>query len=309
MSSIYLSVLKLKNSLPDTIIKFSFNPLVAYDIKDNKPLMLLEDYSNKELKKMVKYKNVIVNYMYWNYEFCTLDNLSEKDKDYLLKDITEDYYVRDAVALGSLLAIIACYNILVHTFSIEDAKTYREVLDSINLDKSVMVNFLIENNFCLPLNDNYLLLIERVFKDNVKILNFVFKSKNCLFSAEQVQIILSKIDYGGINFAAEFIFNNRYSDEQKLLYTKALINSYDEIIDQNKIIYLNANNYKPILAYYLFSMKVDGKLTPLYFEVLRLFVDSGGAQEVHFYDNEELSEFFECRNKQIKEMLSIKNLK
>lgn len=305
MSSIYLSILELKNLLPDTVIKFPFNPLVAYNIRDNKPLMLLEDYSDKKLKKLVKDKSVIVNYMYWNYEYCNVYNLSEKDKNYLLRNITEDYYVKNDVALGSLLAKIACYNILVHTFDISDIEQYKQVLDSINLDKSVMVNFLIENNICLPLNDNYLLLIERVFKDNVKILNFVFKSKNCLFTPDQVQTILSKIDYGGINFAAEFIFNNRYSDKQKLTYTKALINSYDEIIDQNKIIYLNANNYKPILAYYLFSMKVDGELTQLYFNVLRLFIDNGGAHEIHFYDNKELSEFFECRNKQIKTMLSL----
>jgi hypothetical protein len=304
MSSVYLSVLKLKNLLPNVVIKFPFNPLVAYDMRDNKPTMLLEDYGTKELKKIVKNNNIIVSYMYWNYEFCDIHNLSEKDKDYLLKDVTEDYYVRDNVALGSMLATIACYNILVHTYSIEDLNTYIQVLDSINLDKSVMVNFLIENNFCLPLNDNYLLLIGRVFKDNVKVLNFVFKNNKCLFAADQVQEILSIIDYGGINFAAEFIFNNRYSDKQKLLYTKALIISYDEIIDQESVKYLNANNYKPCLAYYLFSMKVDGKLTSLFFEVLKLFVDSGGSREIHFYENEELSEFFECRNNQIKEILS-----
>ena len=80
--------------------------------------------------------------------------------------------------------------------------------------------------------------------------------------------------------------------------------SYDEIIDQESVKYLNANNYKPCLAYYLFSMKVDGKLTSLFFEVLKLFVDSGGSREIHFYENEELSEFFECRNNQIKEILS-----
>lgn len=304
MSSIYSSVLKLKKILPAADINFPFNPVVAYDKRNEKPLMFLEDYNKKELKLLAE-NNAIINYIYWDYNYCTIKNISEKDKDYLLKDINGDYYVRDMVSLGSLLCTIACYNILVHTFSIENLNIYTEVLDATNLDKNVLVNFLISNKFCLPLNDNYLLLIERAFKDNVKILNFVFKKKNCLFTPEQVQNILSRIDYGGINFAAEFIFNNNYNSEQKLLYTKALILSYDEEIDQDKIVYLNANNYKPSLAYYLFSMKIDGKLTNLYFDVLQLFIDNGGAYEIHFYGNDELSEFFECRNKQIKEMISL----
>lgn len=298
MSSIYSCIIKLKKLIN---INYVFKPVVAEDV-NGKVLLLLENYeSKKQLKEIIINNDTKINYIYWDYNFCDINNLSENDKDYLLKKIKLDYYVKDSVALGSLLSLIVCYNLLVHTYEIEDKNIYIELLDSINIDKNIVIDFLIENKFILPLNDNYLILIKRIFKNNVKILNLIFKSK-CLFSNDEIELILNEFDYGGINFASEFIFNSNYSLKQKLIYSKILINSYDEIIDPEPVLYLRADNYKPSLAYYLFSMKVDGNLTNLFFEVLKLFIDKGGAKEVYFYGNKELSDFFQCRNKQIKEM-------
>lgn len=304
MSSIYLIVKKLQKILTDEKTLFVLNPVVAYDKETGFNYMMLSDYDDTALKKLVlQNNNIIVNYCYWNYKYCTKNNISEKDKDYLLRKITEEYYIRNDVALGSLLSLIACYDILLHTYIIDKKETYIELLNSVNLDKSIITDFLIHTHFDLPLNENYMYLITKNFKGNV--LNLIFKKK-VLFSPEQIEIILSNVDYGGINFAAEYIFNNEiYDQKQRLLYAKSLINSYDDIIDTVPIIYLSAEKYKPSLAYYLFSMKVDGPLTNLFFEVLKLFIDKGGAREVHFFGHDRLSDFFESRNGQIREMLKM----
>lgn len=303
MSSIYLIIKKLQKVLTKSKTEFALDPIVAYDRETGFNYMLLSDYDDKELKKLVlqKKKDIVVNYCYWNYKYCDKNNLSEKDKDFLLKKITEDYYVRDDVAMGSLLSLIACYDILLHTYTINEKTVYIELMNSINLDKTIIADFLIHNHFELPLNENYMYLIVKNFNENV--LNLIFKKK-VLFSPEQIEIILSSVDYGGINFAAEYIFNNEiYDQKQKLLYTNALVNSYDDIIDTVPIIYLSSETYKPSLAYYLFSMKIEGALTNLFFNVLRTFIDKGGAREIHFFGHDHLSDFFEARNEQIKEML------
>lgn len=305
MSSIYQIVHELGKIFS---VNYVFNPIVAYNKETGQPYMLLPEHDKENLQSLVSTNdNVIVNYMYWDYKFCDKNNISEKDKDYLLRNVSKDYYIRDDVAQGSLLVLIACFNILLQTYIISDKKLYIKLLDSINIDKGILVDFLIETKINLPINDNFNYLLKKVFSfenENPKILNFLFKNE-MYYTADQIENILSEIDFGGLNEAAVFfVFNNNtYSQEQKLFYTKALIKAYDDIIDTVPTLYLDAKNYKPFLGYHLFSMKVNNNLVKLFYEVIELFFANGGAREIRFYNHEELDKFFIERSKYINEMV------
>jgi hypothetical protein len=300
--SISLSIEKINKFFQSERVKLPLPAEVAVDKETSELLLRLEDYTEEKLKELVAEKDVYVNYLFWNYDYCNVNNLCNKDKTHLTKDIKTPFFDLDIVSVGVLISTISHYELLLHTYTVEEVENYEKLLRDINIDKNIVSKFLIDNNFCLPLNENFLLLIKRVFGPN-NILDFIFREKECRFSCEQIKTILTEVEFDNMNEAGEHIFNNyNYSLEDKLFYIKALLEVYDGTIDTNPTIYLNEKIYKPCLGYHLFSIQVEGRITRLYYEVMGLFFAKGGVKNIIFVNNSELTDFFAERSKHIRDV-------
>lgn len=273
------------NKLLNNRLCYQGSQIVA--IKYNSVVMTEENYSEEELRKHSSSADILIHPFFWNYKFCSIDNL-------LTSNNYEEISLGDnqkMVNCGKLLSEISLHEVLYKAYTLNH-DDFKKVLNEINIDRNIYSNLMIKLNYNLPMNENYKALIERVFIDK-KIIDFIF-NKHCYFSAEQIENILTNIDFGNINDASCPIFSStKYSIIDKLRYAKALICAYQYSIDNEKIIYYSVKNPKIYLALYLFQLDLEGGIVDLYYDVLAHFFYNKGANKIIVIDNDRLNKKLE----------------
>jgi hypothetical protein len=295
--SIYSYSEKINSLLQRNIIKIKIPEIIAYKGNDK---VYYDDYDEKKLEKLAR-KNYIFNINFWNINYCDENNLSEEFKtEFFFQPPKSNIVNINKINIGILVMSISFLNTLYLTYEVEDHDKYCEFLNNLNIDRNVFAKFIIENNFCLPLTENYLSLIKRIFT-NINIIDYVFNDK-IIYNPNQIKSILEHFNFGSINFASQYIFDNKYlSTKDKLCYIEVLLDLYDDDIDKDNIIFLNTKNFKPYLLYYLFSLDIDYDLNNFYFIIMEKFITKNGAHEIKIVNDDKLNDKMANKSKVIKD--------
>lgn len=301
--SIYLYSQKINKNVKKDIIKLQLPEIVAR-AEGNE--LNINDYSEKELTNFCenkKNKDIKVHPYFWNHNYCLFNmlNIEEKFSDL----VTPDTYLINSqfFEAGSIIMLLSFFNILSLTYEINNQEEYEKLLNRLNIDRNIMSKFLIDNNLNLPLTDNLMLLIKRIFRNN-NITNFLFTPK-IIFNCDQIALILSHFDYGSVNQISSDIFNSNLTDKEKLCLCQDLIRQYSQPINADPIIYLKIKNFRPYLGYYLYTMMVDNELTNIYFQVWQSYINNQGAVRLIITDDNRMNEKIQQRYEVIKDYFNL----
>jgi len=248
-----------------------------------------EDFE-KELLILSEKKDIYIDHHFWNYKYNQKNQLSPlflKDLENQIKVLIDDV---SSCAYGLFLTRIIFHEIIVNMYYLNSDK-FSNMLDNINIDKTVIKNILLSYNYNLPFNNNYLLLMKRLFNDQ-KILELIFprNNKESFFSCQEINEILEEIPLEDINGAYNYITSNpKYSLETKLIYIKCLLENNKNLIDQEDTIYYSVNNPKLSLGFYLYNLNIEGPLTNIYYQIMDLFINMNGIKKIIVIDDDDLN--------------------
>lgn len=272
-----------KYHLPDE----SCNSIVASAIAGKKPhIMRLEDYNEDNLTKLVldkPFKEVYVDYRFWNYRYCKPENLKIENLKCVRGRKNDPYIDPSLYYVGMVVVMIMYYQIFYYTFTIKNEEVFKTYLREINIDRGDFSDFIIENNIVLPLTRNYLMLLTRVFDDS-NIGEYLFPLSGERYSPEDTSTILSFFKIIDIRRYAQLIFTSDVSIENKLLYFNRVLDLYDGSIDYHEKVFslsYPSPNGNPV-GYYLFSLedKIPDDLYNLYTATVEKYILLDGAETV-----------------------------
>ena len=288
--SIYEHLTRLETLTKGLFVK----PLLPDIVARKKNSDLVIKISDSNIDKIIKDldEDYYVDYHYWNYEYHSYEMLEEKFKESLKNKIKFIVDNLELVAFGSFINRILFHQMLVNMYSF-DVTEFKKYLYLVNIDKNVILDLYIEYDYKLPYTENFLCFLERILDDNNshKILNIIFsKDKEIAnFDREIISMLLKKFNFGDINSAYLFIVkNNYYTLTDKLLYLHIMIDSYEDIIDQEQNDNLSFKNLENSLGFYLYSLNVENNLAKLYIKIIDLFRAKGGVKSVSIVDDTEL---------------------
>ena len=297
--SIYLAKKELidlleKNNMKHNM-KLSPGKVVA---KTKNTTMKLKDYTEEKLEKLVKSKkSVTVNIEFWNYNYCTNRNIdSSVAEDFINQlDVTVEN-LKDFSA-GTLVILIIAHEILLHTFKIKDSNIYIQYLEDNKISRKLLRNFMLNMKYELPLTENYLTLILKVF-DQETIFHFLFR-KYCKFELGEFEKIMEYFKLDNIHEASYYIVDKFRSKRKQLEYFKVCIILFEDKIDltEKNVVY-NKKNKSPHIGYYLLTMKIDNDLENLYYSVVKQYLDKFGTLNIISEDKEE-NNYIDSRKREI----------
>lgn len=305
--SIYLFSQQINKNIDNNVIDIGNPKIIASAEKKGEKIILpFEKYNETRLQKFVEtksYNNIIVSPYFWNYNYCKLNMLDKKNKFESLETPNTMLVDIDLFFAGNFLLVLTFFNILDITYCETSENDYDKFLNRINVDRKVFADFMIKNQFKLPLTYNLKKLILRIFTGD-NILNYVLLPN--LFTVKEIAEILNHFDYGSLNMASEYIFNSYLSDKERLCLCQYLIEEYPVNIDNDRIIYLNLRKFKPYLCYYLYTMEVPSELVNIYYYVWKLFKDNGGAMQLIMVRDEVLNDKIQQRYNALKDNFKLK---
>jgi len=287
--SIFLYLIEIEK---ETAGEFKIPPLpqiIASHKNDQKAYLTITD-DLSDLEQKLLNKDIYINHYFWNYQFNSYDQLFPKFLEKLSSKITVISHDLKSATFGLFLNHIILHQILANLYKLDEDQ-FTLFLENINIDRNVLNKLLVEYNYKLPVNYNYFLLIQRLFC-NYKVLDLVFHKENSEshFTCQQIIDILSGMDFGDINDAYYQITSNQnYSLENKLRYIECLLQSYDNLVNQEAIIYYSIKNPKLILGLYLFNLDIEGPLNNLYYRVMNLYFAANGTRKFEIIDDSELN--------------------
>ena len=303
--SIYLYSKGINDKLRKKVIKLENIDIVATALKKGEKIELKYDnYNEDNLIRFCRnknYTNIIVNPYFWNHGYCKLEMLDKKEKIYNVTEPDTILININYFSSGLIVMLNIFFNILNITYYLDDVEEYKNFLDQLNIDRTTFANFLIDNKFNFPLNDNYHLLIKRIFT-NVNICDYIFKTE---YNYEQIALILEDFDYGSMNEISAYIFNSKLSDKCKLCLCQNLISTYNDNIDTSKKILLSMKNFKPYLIYYLYTMSVPEDLINNYYYTWGMVLDNRGGEEINIVDDNKLNDKIKQRYQVIKDNFNL----
>ena len=276
--SIFLERNKLKsleNFLQLSIIEDTNGKIVASAC--NKKLYF-KDYTEEKLKKFVeKYENSKVNYIFWNYNYCTLDNLILDDINKVMKKLSITQYKNKQFTAGYIISIINFYNILYELYNNPNFN-----IDDIKIDKINFKNLLIESKDTYIVSDNFLKILEKIFDGN-NIHLFLFKKDNSI-SLDECKIILNKIKIIDLDICCKYLFKYVSDFNLRLSYLNIILDSYDEYDYSEEYVYID--DITSNMGFLLINMSLpDGQLTIKYTDVINKYINFKGPLKFT-YSNE-----------------------
>jgi hypothetical protein len=291
--SIYIYTSKIRELLGDRVrYKLpddQLNSIVATGIKGKKPHILkFEKYSEENLIALVKkhdYKHLYVDYRFWNYKYCSPDNLQIENLKYMIEmpRSIEPYIQTHKFYMGMVVITIMYYSILYHSLMVSD-KLFKNYMSLINIDKNDFSRFLIQSSIYFPLTKNYLTLIKRVFTDQT-IGEYLFPEDGAFYTSDQTRVILSLFTIRDIRDYVKLIYLMDENLENKYYFLEIVFDLFDGSIDEYKKVYATENmEFKPV-GYYLeqLSPTREEDLDNLYQLLIEKYASLDGAETVELF--------------------------
>ena len=239
-------------------------------------VLTYDEYTEENLKKIVtKNKNCYVDLEFWNYNYCRSKNLNPIHTSDFLENIDFIVTKKDSFSEGTVVMLILLNELLLNVYKIEDTDEFEKYLEGFKISRKIIKNFLINTEYQLPLTENYLKLILKVF-DEETIYDFIFR-ECCYFTLEECKGILKHYPIKNIHLAGYYVISNFSSPELILKYMCFIIDSFDGVIDYGDIVYYNKDNKDPLLGYYLMTLPVDEKLESRYYHTMKKYMEKSGS--------------------------------
>ena len=298
--SIYLAKKELKNILDKSKLKYSL-PLdldrhVAVDKNGN--YMSYNEYSEEKLQKLVESKKKLyVDIEFWNYNYCTSENLDPSIENGIIDNLTVIVKSLKEFSTGTLVVWIILHEILLNTFKIKSKDLYLEYLSDIKINKKHIRNFMLRMDYQLPLTENYLTLILEVFDDET-IYDFIFR-ECCNFTLGEFEKIMEFFTLRDINMASFYICDKFKDSETRLKYLEKCIILFENKIDITKYVTYTKKNKNPYIGYCLLTMDVTPKIHDLYYSVIKNYMDKSGSINITVSDSKEDTKFIKERREEI----------
>lgn len=270
---------------------------VAYDKKGI--LLKSSDYTEEKLEKLVrKKKNIKVNLDYWNYNYCSYENIPED----MIEKLSNTEILVDNMSsfiTGAVVVNILMHEVILNTYKIKDHNTYLNYLDTVKLSRKIIRNFMLEYRYQLPLTQNYLSLIVKAI-DRENIYDFVFHPC-CEFNINEFSVIMKNYVVEDIHNLSYYIFS-RFKDKKTILsYITRGIEIYEKPIDiEDTVAYTKSNNSYH-LGFYLLTMKLSNDLEDQYYYTVKKYLDKNGTLDIIVTNDHNLKLKVEKRKKEIQE--------
>lgn len=273
-------------TIPDK--KYSFpegkiNSIVATGIRGKKPYILkFEDYSEDVLVSIVKnnkFKSLFIDHRFWNYKYCRSENLRIENIYHMYK-IPEDILVDPQKLYTGLITInIMYYSVLHNSLKVVGEKIFKTYLHNLNIDRKDFGRFLKEKEIYLPLTQNFISLLERVFRKN-DIIDYLFPEsrKVPFYDYDQMEKILSYFKVDDIRTYVEYIYDSQMDLEQKYKYISLVMEYFDGDIDDYEKVYITTDEKDKPVGYYLSKLEPTDELFELYRSVLEKYKAFNGAE-------------------------------
>lgn len=298
--SIYLSKKELRDILDKSKLKYDLpldlNRHVAIDNKGK--YLSYDNYTEENLKELVETrKKIFVDFEFWNYNYCTPENLDPNISEDLIDNLTVVVKSFKQFSTGTVVALIILHEILLNTFKIKNKENYLEYLSDIKISKKTIKNFLLNIEYRLPLTENYLTLILEVFDDET-IYDFIFK-ECCSFTIGEFQKIMEFFTLKDINMASYYICDKFKNNENRLKYLEKCILLFENKIDITEHVTYTKKNKNPSIGYCLLTMNVDTNIQNLYYSVIEKYMDKSGSISMTVSDSKADTEFIKKRREEI----------
>tara|TARA_R110000822_G_scaffold249667_1_gene377138 strand:+ start:737 stop:1648 length:912 start_codon:yes stop_codon:yes gene_type:complete len=264
----------LEKSKYDFHVELEENRLVAE--VPGKGIMTFEDYTEDNLNTLVKNnKKCYVDLEFWNYSYCSSKNINPVHTQDFLENLSFIIQEKDSFSEGTVVILILLHEILLNVYTIKSEIEFLKYLENIKLSKKIIRNFMLKNEYQLPLTENYLHLILKTF-DEETIYDFIFR-ECCYFTIEECQAILKNYSVKNIHLASYYVNSNFTDIELKLKYFCFLLEYYDGIIDYNDVVIYDKSVEEPLLGYYLLTLPLTKDLEPRYYYTMRKYVNLSGS--------------------------------
>ena len=298
--SIYLAKKELINILEKSRLEFKLplkqkKRIVVYE---NKVLMDFKDYNEEDLEKLIKKrKKATIDYEFWNYNYCTFKNLDPCISENFISNLDIVVNNLNDFSVGTITIMIVIYELLLKTYKIKSNKVFVQYLQEIKVSRKIIKNFMLNMEYQLPLTDNYLTLILEVF-DQETIFDFLFK-KCCKFTLEEFEKIMEYFELSDIHLVSYYIFTSFKDKIKQLKYLDKCLVLFEDKIDFSDNVIFKKKNKNPHVGYYLLTMKLNTKLEPLYYCIVKKYLDKYGTLNIIVEDSEEENNFIKIRKKEI----------
>jgi hypothetical protein len=144
--SIYLMKTQLINILKEGNLKFNIDTETDTIIAEvpGKGVIPFEDYSEEKLREVVKKnKKCYVGIEFWNYNYCSFENINPVYVDDFLENINFIIKDKKSFSEGTLVMLILLNQLILNVFKIENNKVFELYLDQLKIEKKHIRNFLI----------------------------------------------------------------------------------------------------------------------------------------------------------------------
>tara|TARA_R110001592_G_scaffold18816_17_gene77910 strand:- start:35904 stop:36824 length:921 start_codon:yes stop_codon:yes gene_type:complete len=298
--SIYLAKKELRSILDRSKLKYTMelnlDRHVAVD--KNGKYLSYEDYSEEDLQKLVETrKNIFVDLEFWNYNYCSSDNLDPRVSEEFIDNLTVIVRSFKEFSIGTLVILIIVHEILLNTFKIKSKDLYLEYLSDIKISKKIIRNFMLRMDYQFPLTENYLTLILEVFDDET-IYDFIFRDC-CNFTLGEFEKVMEFFALKDINMASLYVCDRFKDSETRLKYLEKCIILFENKIDITESVTYTKKNKNPYIGYCLLTMKVTPEIHEIYYTVIQRYMDKFGSINITVSDSKEDTKFIKKRKQEI----------
>ena len=298
--SIYLSKKELINILEKSRLDFKIPVVDKKVIASYKGeiIMKIEDYSEEKLEKLVKkHKKTIVDFEFWNYNYCNSKNLDPDISEEFISNLEVVVRNLNDFSTGTITMLIIIHELLLNTFKIKSNKLFLQYLQDIKVSRKIVKNFMLNMEYQLPLTENYLTLILEVF-DQETIFDFLFK-KCCSFNLEEFEKIMEYFEVRDIHLVSYYIFTSFKNKEKQLKYLDSCLILFEDKIDLSENVIYKKRNKNPHVGYYLLKMELTPSIESLYYCVVKRYIDKYGSLNIIVNDDEDENNFIKTRKKEV----------
>lgn len=291
----FLNKANMKHNIETTTIR----PVAEIIYKNKKKKFLdFDNYSEDFLKKLVEDKKriVYVDLEFWNYNYCTKDNINREESLNFLENVDIVVESVSSFGEGTITILIVLHEILLNVYKIQKLKVFDSYINNLNISKKIMQKFLVNMSYNLPLTKNYLELMKKVF-DGESIFSFVFNESNN-FTLNEFKAIVTNFTIQDIHYSSYFITEKIKNSRQCLKYICAVIELYQGVIDMESIVYYNSEFH---LGYYLLTLEITNNNEKCYYTVIRKYMDKNGSIDMRVDKNPQLNEKLRMRKNQIED--------
>jgi len=304
-----MSIHLMKKKLIDLLERGNLDFNIEFDVDrvvarvPNKGVLSYEDYTEETLEQLVrKNRKCYVDLEFWNYNYCTFKNLNPVHISDFLENVNFIITEKESFSEGTVVVLILLNELILNVYQIESKKEFDQYLEKLKISRKVIRNFLINTEYRLPLTENYLHLILKVF-DEETIYDFIFR-ECCYFTINECKAILKHYPIKDIHLASCYIFSNFSTPSLILKYLRFVIESFDGRIDYNNIVFYDKRYNEPLLGYYLLTFPITTDLEREYYYIMDKYLAKYGTLCIKVVGDNELSQQLEMRRNEIESYMN-----